>query len=143
MRTIRVLVVIGGVVLDSQSASAQLVVNDPTTTARNAVTAALKRQVLQTLTLERDRLREMSRRLSRYTNLDKYRLEDPPRWRTHGRDFLFSQAYNDALIFGDPTGTAYFSVSRAVDEAGTLLDRLGPDARRAGIARPGPRDAAT
>jgi hypothetical protein len=142
MRMIRVLVVIGLVALASESASAQLVVNDPTTTARNAVTAVLKSQSLQTLRLERDRLRQMSRRLSRYTSLDRYRLEEPPRWRTHGGDFLFSQAYNDALIFGDSTGAAYLSLSRAVDNAGTLLDRLRPDARRAVIAQLATIDAA-
>ena len=142
MRRTLTLIVVGAVFLEVQPASAQLVVNDPTTTARNAVTAVLKSQVLQTLRRERDRLREMSRRLSRYTSLDKYRLEDPPRWRTHGGDFLFTQPYNDALIFGDPTGAAYLSLSRALDNAGNLLDRLGPEARRAVLAQLATIDAA-
>ena len=136
------IVVVGVVLLPVQPASAQLVVNDPTTTARNAVTAVLKSQLLQTLRRERDRLREMSRRLSQYTSLETYRLEDPPPWRTHGGDYLFSQPYNDALIFGDSTGTAYLSLSRAVDNAGTLLDRLGPDAQKAVIAQLATIDAA-
>src|SRR5437867_2282455 len=90
-----------------RSIHAQLVVTDPTTTAKNAVTAVLKSQLLQTLRLERDRLRRMARRLSEYTNLDKFAPPDPPRWRTHGsEDFLFSQAYNEALIFGDAQGQA-------------------------------------
>ena len=131
MRRTWILIVFGAVLMEVRPVSAQLVVNDPTTTARNAVTAVLKNQLLQTLRLERDRLREMSRRLSRYTSLDRYRLEDPPRWRTHGGDFLFTQAYNDALIFGDPAGEAFLSLSRALDNVGTLLDRLGPEARRA------------
>jgi hypothetical protein len=135
VRTTRILVAVGAVLLAVHPASAQLVVNDPTTTARNAVTAVLKSQLLQTLRLERDRLRQMSRRLSRYTSLDKYRLDDPPRWRTHGGDFLFGQPYNDALIFGDATGAAYLSLSRGMADAGRLLDRLGPDARRAVIAQ--------
>jgi hypothetical protein len=142
MRTTRILVAFGAVLLAVEPASAQLVVNDPTTTARNAVTAVLKSQLLQTLRQERDRLRQMSQRLSRYTSLDRYRLEDPPRWRTHGGDVVFSQTYNDALVFGDPTGAAYLSLSRAVDHAGTLLDRLGPDARRAVIAQLATIDAA-
>jgi hypothetical protein len=135
MRRHWIVIVLGAVLLEVRPVSAQLVINDPTTTARNAVTAVLKNQLLQTLRLERDRLREMSRRLSRYTSLDRYRLEDPPRWRTHGGDFLFTQSYNDALIFGDPAGQAYLSLSRAVDNVGTLLDRLGPEARRAVIAQ--------
>jgi hypothetical protein len=142
MQTARILLVIGTVFLALRPASAQIVVNDPTTTARNAVTAVLKNQLLQTLRLERDRLREMSRRLSRYTSLDKYRLDDPPRWRTHGGDFLFSQAYNDALIFGDSNGAAYLSLSRALADVGNLLDRLGPDARKAVIAQLATIDAA-
>ena len=127
----------------SQSAYAQLVVHDPTTTARNAVTAVLKSQLLQTLRLERDRLRRMARRLSEYTNLDKFAPPDPPRWRTHGsEDFLFSQAYNEALIFGDPQGLAYLAVSRAVNEARGLLDRLSPEARQAVLAQLATLDAA-
>jgi hypothetical protein len=142
MRITAILVLVGMVLLAVRPASAQLVVNDPTTTARNAVTAVLKSQLLQTLRLERDRLREMSRRLSRYTNLDKYRLEDPPRWRTHGGDFLYTQPYNDALIFGDPAGDAFLALSRAIDNVGTLLDRLGPEAQRAVIAQLATIDAA-
>lgn len=127
----------------SQSANAQLVVHDPTTTARNAVTAVLKSQLLQTLRLERDRLRQMARRLSEYTNLDKFALPDPPRWRTHGsEDFLFSQAYNEALIFGDPQGVAYLAVSRAVNEARGLLDRLSPEGGQAVLAQLATLDAA-
>jgi hypothetical protein len=59
MRVPRVIVVvlIAGVALGLQPAWAQLVVHDPTTTARNAVTAGLKSSLVQTLTRERDRLR--------------------------------------------------------------------------------------
>jgi hypothetical protein len=118
------------------------VVTDPTTTARNAITAVLKIQQLQTLRLERDRLRRMARRLSEYTNLDKFALPDPPRWRTHGGDFLFSQAYNEALIFGDSQGSAYLAVSRAVTDARDLLNRLTPEARQAVLAQLATLDAA-
>jgi hypothetical protein len=62
-------------------------------------------------------------------------LEDPPRWRTHGGDFLYANGYNDALIFGDPSGAAFLAVSHPVVDARTLVDRLTPAARRAFTSR--------
>ncbi|MGH9200775.1 MAG: hypothetical protein ACRD2A_06025, partial [Vicinamibacterales bacterium] len=141
--SIFVLVVIALVGGGLRSVHAQLVVTDPTTTAKNAVTAVLKSQLLQTLRLERDRLRRMARRLSEYTNLNKFAAPDPPRWRTHGsEDFLFSQAYNEALIFGDAQGQAYLAVSRALADPRNALNRLSPSARRAVLAQLATLDAA-
>jgi hypothetical protein len=68
-KAISALVVIFSLATGLRSVHAQIVVHDPTTTAKNAVTAVLKNRVLQTLRLERDRLRRMARRLSEYTNL--------------------------------------------------------------------------
>src|SRR5687767_15595499 len=68
--------------------SAQLVVYDAATTARNTVTAAVKQYLFDTERLQHTKLREMARRLSALTNLRKYAMEDVPRWRTHGGDFL-------------------------------------------------------
>ena len=50
-------------------------------------------------------------------------MEDVPRWRTHGGDFFYAQPYNDALIFGDPTGSAFTELSQ----------RLLADAQRSSI----------
>jgi hypothetical protein len=76
-------------------------------------------------------LRRMARRLSMHTNLGKYAMVDPPRWRTHGsEEFLFSEAYNHALIYGDPTGAAYVDLTHPVVAAGEALGRLSPSARR-------------
>ena len=112
------------------------VVTDPATTARNAVTAVLKSRLLDTLTEHHRRLRRMARRLSVHTNLDKYALPDPPRWRTHGSDdFLFTGAFNDALIFGDREGTAYITVTRRLADAQDVIERLGPAARAAFLAQ--------
>jgi hypothetical protein len=59
-------------------------------------------------------------------------LPDPPRWRTHGSDeFQFSQAYNEALIFGDADGAAYLGISRALVPAADAVSRLSPGARQA------------
>ena len=66
-----------------------------------------------------------------HTNLSKYAVMDPPRWRTHGGDsFLFSGAHNDALIFGDPTGAAYLALSHPVISAKDVDARLSVDARQ-------------
>ena len=81
--------------------SAQLVVYDAATTARNTITAAVKQYLFETERQQHMKLREMARRLSALTNLRKYAIEDVPRWRTHGGDFFYAQPYNDALIFGD------------------------------------------
>ena len=89
--------------------SAQLVVYDAATTARNTITAAVKQYLFETERQQHMKLREMARRLSALTDLRKYAIEDVPRWRTHGGDFFYAQPYNDALIFGDSSG---FSIYR-------------------------------
>jgi hypothetical protein len=123
------------VLLGSASAFAQIAVHDPAVTARNAITAIVKEYILTTQREQHAQLRKMARRLSLLTNLRKYALPDAPRWRTHGGDFLFLQAYNDALIFGDPTGAAYLAVSQPLVAADDLLARLSPAARRVMRAR--------
>ncbi len=121
--------------LAPSSASAQVVVTDPAVTARNAITAMVK-DYLQTLQREQhSQLRRMARRLSMYTNLAKYALPDPPRWRTHGGDFLFAGPYNDALIFGDARGAAYLELTHRLLSAAQDLSRLPADARRPLLAR--------
>lgn len=114
--------------------SAQLVVHDAATTARNAITAAVKQFLFETERQQHARIREMARRLSALTSLRKYAMEEVPRWRTHGGDFFYAQPYNDALIFGDSSGSAFVELTqRLADVAG--LDRLDPSARRLVQAR--------
>jgi hypothetical protein len=110
--------------------SAQWVVYDAATTARNSVTATVKEYLYQTQLQQRLKIRDMARRLSALTNLRKYLLEDVPRWRTHGGDFFYAQPYNDALIFGDPSGAAFVDLSQPLLSDPRLLDRLDPAARR-------------
>ena len=55
------------------------VVTDPATTARNAVTAVLKSQIVDTIVQQHHRLRGMAGRLSAHTSLDKYAAQGPPR----------------------------------------------------------------
>jgi hypothetical protein len=115
--------------------SAQLVVYDAATTARNTVTATVNQFLFETQRQQHSKLREMARRLSALTNLRKYVMEDVPRWRTHGGDFFYAQPYNDALIFGDPLGAAFTDLSQRLLADPRLLDRLGPAARRLVEAR--------
>jgi hypothetical protein len=110
--------------------SAQWVVYDAATTARNSVTATVKEYLYQTQLQQRLKIRDMARRLSALTNLRKYLLEDVPRWRTHGGDFFYAQPYNDALIFGDPSGAAFVDLSHPLLSDPRFLDRLDPAARR-------------
>ncbi len=128
--------VIGALIIgNSGPVSAQLVVYDAATTARNTVTATVKEYLFDTERQQHSKLREMARRLSALTNLRKYVMEDVPRWRTHGGDFFYAQAYNDALIFGDSVGAAFIDLSQRLLADPRLLDRLDPAARRLVEAR--------
>jgi hypothetical protein len=113
---------------------AQIAVYDAATTARNAATAVAKEYLLQVQRDQYSQLRRMAQRLSLFTDLAKYALEDPPRWRTHG-EFLFSSAYNDALIFGDATGSAYLNLTHPLAAPIGRLDGLPQAARRPMMAR--------
>jgi hypothetical protein len=119
----------------STTAWAQWVITDPAVTARNAITATLKDYILNVQSEQHRKLRRMARRLSMHTNLDKYALPEPPRWRTHGGDYLFAGPYNDALIFGDSAGAAYVELTHQLLSAAEGLARLPADARRALLAR--------
>jgi hypothetical protein len=62
-------------------------------------------------------------------------VPDTPRWRTHGGDFLYASGINDALIFGDPAGSAYLAVTHPVIAARALLGRFTLAAQRAMTSR--------
>lgn len=113
------------------AARAQLVVTDGAVTFRNAATAVAKEILLQVQDEQHRKLRRMAQRLSLFTDLRKYVLEEPPRWRTHGGDFLYANPYNDALIFGDAGGSAYVSLSHPLVTSINRLGQLPPAARRA------------
>ena len=127
------------VMLTSSVAWAQLVVNDPAVTLRNAATAVLQEYLVNTQREQRRQLRRMAQRLSVLTPLDKYVLPDTPRWRTHdfeSPDLLaFTRDYHAALNYGDAAGTAWTAATDPVTSASPLLSRLSPAARRAILAR--------
>lgn len=94
---------------------AQIVVSDPAITVRNTTTAIIKELLANLQEQQRRQIRRMSRRLSFYTDLERYILPEPPRWRIHifnDSDLvLFAGDYHAALNYGDASGNAYRSVT--------------------------------
>ena len=60
---------------------AQITVFDPAITIRNTTTAIVKELLGNLQEQQRRQIRRMSRRLSLFTDLQKYKLPEPPRWR--------------------------------------------------------------
>ena len=118
---------------------AQIPVTDIATTTQSRI-AAIVQEYLHLL--ERDQhsqLRRMAQRLSMFTDLGKYGVPDPPRWRTHDFEnpevFHFARSYHAALNYGDAAGTAYLAISHPVLPADEALSRLPAAARRSLSAR--------
>ncbi|HEX7795061.1 MAG TPA: hypothetical protein VF456_11950, partial [Vicinamibacterales bacterium] len=118
------------------------VVYDAAVTAKNTITAGIEKQLVDLQTEQRRLFRRLARRLSDVASLTKYAVPDPPRWRTHGGDYLYANPYNDALISGDPAGAAYTRLTEQVLAADNLLTGLDAEARRTITARLATIDAA-
>jgi hypothetical protein len=135
----RLCLTLGIVVLASYRLTAQVAVTDPAVTLRNTITAILHQYLVETEQAQHRQLRRWSRRLSQFTDLRKYALEDPPRWRTHDFEnpnvFLFARAYHAALNYGDANGDAYLAVSHPLSAATNVLAQLDPGSRRGLFAR--------
>ncbi len=108
------------------AAHAQIVVSDPATTIKNVVTAGLKSQIVETLTDQARKIRRMARRLSVFTDLTKYAVPEPTRWRSYRyQDVnLYANPYVEALNFGDADGAAYVDVARPRSPIETELAEL-------------------
>ena len=110
---------------------AQIVVYDRAVTFRNSVTAALKEYLLTVQRQQHSQLRRMAQRLSMFTDLGKYTLPDPPRWRTHALEnhevFLFSTAYHAALNYGDASGPPTWASASQCSTRAAALGRLHAD----------------
>ena len=97
----RVLLVgIGLVSVAAWPVRAQIVVHDPAVTFRNSVTATIEQYLFNIQNEQRRQIRRMSRRLSLFTDLDKYVLMDTPEWRIHefqdAEAVLFARDYHTA-----------------------------------------------
>ena len=110
-------------------ADAQIVVTDPAITIKNIVTAALKSQIIDTLTEQARQIRRMARRLSVFTDLTKYAVPVPTRWRIYRYQDLnvYANPYVEALNFGDADGLAYEEIARTRSPVGTALAAFGED----------------
>ena len=96
-------------------ASAQWVVNDAATTARNSATAVVKEYLLDTQRRQHERIRQMAERLSAFTDLRKYVLPGSPEWRrVNPPSALYAGALDAALTTGDTTGASYLSLIHPV-----------------------------
>src|SRR5437870_9698412 len=128
-RYMSVLIVLAMVGSGLGVAHAQVVVTDPATTIKNIVTAALKSQIVDTLTEQARQIRRMARRLSVFTDLAKYSVPEPTRWRSYRYQDqnLYANPYVEALNFGDPDGVAYQSIARERSAVGPALAEFGED----------------
>lgn len=129
-------------ILGSGTAWAQLVVTDPATTGRSAVTAGLKQQILETLTTQHERLEQMAKRLSVYTSLDQFRAQGAPDGRRPDTYGHLSSPFGEALRAGDASGAAFSEVARSRRSATEALALLTPRARAAMQAALATLDAA-
>src|SRR3954453_12348557 len=98
-------VAFAAVTLGTGVARAQLVVFDPAVTLKNAAIAVVKEGLLDALADEADRLHQMAKRLSAFTDLRKYWVskDDTPRWRIHAfqfEKFVYVNGYDAALNYG-------------------------------------------
>jgi hypothetical protein len=126
------LLLVGTTLIGVGSASA-FVVTDPANTIKNMLTAMLENQVVDVLTQQGQRFRQMARRLSAFADLGRYVIADVPRWRSYRYQdvSLYATAYEDALNLGDPDGLAYEGVVRSrttADEVLATLRDSSPDA---------------
>ena len=134
-RVVLAAVIVLGVAVPSH---AQLIVNDPTVTYRNSITATLKEMLVRLQQQQHSELRRMAQRLSMFTSLQKYRLADVPMWRIHdfwGGNVLFANEYHAALNYGDRLGAGFLAVSHPVDSATSAIARLPAATRRALLSR--------
>src|SRR5512138_3768494 len=127
------------VLLGCIAAQAQIAVFDPAITIRNTVTASIKELLATLQEQQRRQIRRMSRRLSFYTDLQKYKLPEPPRWRIHifndSELVLFAGDYHAALNYGDPSGNAYRGVTVPLVDTRGLFGEEDPTGIREFAAR--------
>ena len=113
MRRFTIVVLLIGSV--SVPVSAQWVVFDAATTARNSITAVVKQYLLETQREQHERIRQMAERLSAFTDLRKYVVAVPPDWRrVNPRTPMYAAALDHALTVGDTTGAAYLGLVHSV-----------------------------
>jgi hypothetical protein len=118
--------VVALVLVGCLAADAQIVIYDPAVTARNTTTAMIKAYLVDMQRQQRLLIRQMARRLSVFTDLNKYALTEPPRWRIHNFEdadaVLFARGYHAALNYGDASASAYAGVSVPLANPQAIFD---------------------
>lgn len=118
---------------------AQIPVTDVANVIQARITAVVKEYQHLLQRDQHSQLRRMAQRLSMFTDLRKYGVPDPPRWRTHDFEnpevFRFARDYHAALNYGDATGAAYLAISHPILPANAAMSRLSGAARRSLSAR--------
>jgi hypothetical protein len=132
--------VVSLVLVSCLAADAQIVIYDPSVAARNTTTAMIKEYLVNLQREQRRQICRMARRLSVFTDLNKYALREPPRWRKHNFEdpdaVMFARDYHAALNYGDPGGNAYAGVSVPLaNPEGVLDEGAGVSALREFSAR--------
>ncbi len=127
------------VMLAGAGAQAQITVTDAAVTTESRMTAILQEYLHQLQRDQHSQLRRMAQRLSMFTDLGKFRVPDPPRWRIHDSEasgmFEFAWPYHAALNYGDAAGIAYVGISHPVLPAAQAMSVLPAAARRSLSAR--------
>src|SRR3954468_15753577 len=127
------------VLFGCMAAQAQITVYDPAITIRNTTTAIVKELLANLQEQQRRQIRRMSRRLSLFTDLQKYKLPEAPRWRIHifndPQAVLFAGDYHAALNYGDTSGNAFRGVTVPVIDARALFGEEDPTTVREFAAR--------
>jgi hypothetical protein len=101
---------------------------------KNIAINALKKEINDKLGDQGALLKTMANRLSKVASLANYAIamDDTPEWRIHDwfTGFnLYSNDFQSALTYGDPSGAGYESVSLPRARAGeSALGRLAPEA---------------
>lgn len=90
------------------------IVFDPTNRIQTQATRMGLQQSLQWLNQQLDRLEQMSRRLSLYTSLARYRAPGAPAWRTHDTSATYAGPFLSSLTYGDSSGEGYQAIRRPV-----------------------------
>src|SRR3954469_23624480 len=103
------------VLFGCMAAQAQITVFDPAITIRNTTTAIVKDLLVNLQEQQRRQIRRMSRGLSLFTDLQKHKLPEAPRWRIHNFNdadaVLFARDCHAALNYGDSSVNAFRGVS--------------------------------
>src|ERR1700737_1606418 len=121
--------IIAAVLLALSTSAGAVVVFDPLNTLEHSFLNGWRESIGAVLTQQLDRVRQMAKRLSAFTNLAKYVASAAPLWRTSriADALAASDAFMDALNGGDQTGRGYAAVARSRVPVGAAFAEFGEE----------------